>query len=139
MKSIYVVDDNSKICLLMQKMLELEGYNVITETDPVSARNFLLRVDNTFILKAIFLDMEMPEISGVELLENIKSNSALVNVPVIFLTSDDTTSAMMKSYELGAEYFMNKPATREQLVFALESVVEDDQEEFVQLKEELRS
>ena len=123
MASIYVVDDSEKTCQLMCKILKSAGHAVRTETDPAQAIDFLLDIQDPNLVSVIFLDVMMPKISGHQLLKKIKENEQLKDIPVIFLTSKDDTAVMMKTYEDGAEYFMTKPTSKNQLLYAVNNVL----------------
>ena len=127
MASIYVIDDNESACKIIKKILESEGHAVRTESSPRKAKEFLSTSDSSAFLSVVFLDLMMPEMNGYELLERIKKNNKLEKVKVILLTSKDDQSDMMKSYDKGVDYFMPKPANKKQILFALETVMNTEQ------------
>jgi sensor histidine kinase YesM len=57
----------------------------------------------------ILLDLNMPEISGLELLEQIKKDKKYGEIPVIMITADDDVKTLQKCFNLGASDFINKP------------------------------
>jgi len=124
MASIYVIDDNENTCKIIKKILQSEGYMVRTECNPLEAVRFLSELDDAFP-SVIFLDLVMPQMTGYEFLEKIKRKPELENIPIVLLTSKEELEHMVKSYELGADYFMSKPTTKKQLLFALKTVLKD--------------
>jgi len=126
MASIYVIDDNKSTCIIIQKILEQDGHAVRIENDPKKAEEFLSNQDNTIFPDVVFLDLVMPVKTGYELLDLIKKNRKLENTKIILLTSKDDQANMMKSYDLGVDYFMTKPANNKQILFALETVLNSD-------------
>ena len=123
MPAIYVVDDNKVICRILQNIIEDLNFNVVTQSDPEQASKYLSSLDDPSLFSAIFMDLVMPEVSGFDLLKLVKSNQSIAHVPVILLTAKDDSSNMFEGYNLGADYYMTKPATREQVAYALESVL----------------
>jgi CheY-like chemotaxis protein len=59
--------------------------------------------------KLILLDLKMPKVSGIDVLEKIKSDPALRNVPVVVLTSSNEDPDIKRCYDLGANSYIVKP------------------------------
>ncbi|MEM9430727.1 MAG: response regulator [Pseudomonadota bacterium] len=73
-------------------------------------------------LRAIFLDVLMPEINGLDVLVQLKTSPETQNIPVIVLTTEGMMEDMIKGYQMGADYYIPKPFTQEQLLYGLESI-----------------
>jgi len=73
---------------------------------------FLNKLSRTNVLypDLIFIDLQMPKISGLHLLKELKENNKLKNIPIIIYTSSECPKAERKAYELGAEKFVQKPS-----------------------------
>jgi CheY-like chemotaxis protein len=67
----------------------------------------------------VFLDLKMPKMDGLELLEHIKNHPALKMIPVVMLTSSREESDLMKSYKLGVNAYVVKPVNFEQFTDAI--------------------
>ena len=66
----------------------------------------------------ILLDLNMPRMSGLEALAKIKNNPSLKLIPVVVLTTSNTEEDIVRSYDLGAVSFVQKPVTYEEMVQA---------------------
>jgi len=104
MKTIFVVDDSDSNLTLVKKALE-EHYRILTM--PSAGKMFTLLEKITPDL--ILLDIEMPEINGVEAFLKLKTNYTHGKIPVIFLTGRNDTAIEAKCFELGAVDFITKP------------------------------
>jgi CheY-like chemotaxis protein len=69
--------------------------------------------------KLILLDLKMPKLSGMEVLEKIKSDPELRSIPVVILTSSKEDPDIKKSYTLGANSYIVKPVESENFFHAL--------------------
>jgi two-component system cell cycle response regulator len=105
---ILVVDDSRVIRLAARKMLS-ENYEIHLAEDGQEAWEFLQQNDQVSV---VFTDLSMPNMGGMELLENIRSSDSdhIVNLPVIIMTgADDTESTKQTVFDKGATDFIAKP------------------------------
>ena len=70
----------------------------------------------------------MPNKDGWEFVKEVKSSPKTKDIPVIVLTAKNKDSDMFRGYELGADYYMTKPFTKEQLLYGLQLMFEEDRE-----------
>ncbi len=78
--------------------------------------------DSATMPRIILLDLKMPKVSGMEVLEKIKSDPALKRIPVIILTSSKEDPEIKKSYKLGANSYIVKPVEIDNFFTALKEV-----------------
>lgn len=105
---VLVVDDSKVIRLAAKKMLGTE-YTIHLAEDGLVAWGMLQ--DNSAI-SVVFTDLSMPNLSGMALLENIRSSGSdqIANLPVIIMTgADDTESVKQQVFDAGATDFISKP------------------------------
>ena len=100
--TIMVVDDEPVITHLVNRTLTRAGYHVIEVNDSTTAIG-LIKAHNPDL---ILLDIRMPQISGLQLLERIREFS---DVPVIMLTAVHELMALQKSFDTGADDYIEKP------------------------------
>jgi CheY-like chemotaxis protein len=70
----------------------------------------------------VLLDLNMPKKDGREALKEIKGDSRLRHVPVVILTTSDADEDVLRSYDLGASSYIQKPVTFEKLVEVVETL-----------------
>ncbi|MDF0590775.1 response regulator [Candidatus Methanocrinis natronophilus] len=70
----------------------------------------------------ILLDIKLPRLSGMELLERLKSRSDLRGIPVVMLTGSLVSEHIQKSYDLGAVTYLLKPITEDDLLMTLSNL-----------------
>jgi class 3 adenylate cyclase len=102
---ILVVDDNRVNRLLLARSLELQGHEV-TPAENGRVAIDLLR-ERTFDL--VLLDIEMPELDGFAVLEQLKADPALQDVPVVVTSAVEGLDNVVRCIELGAEDYLSKP------------------------------
>ncbi len=102
---LLVVDDNKVNRLLLTRNLELMGHRVATAENGRMALEMLRREPFDLLL----LDLEMPEMNGFEVLEQLGRDLALRDVPVVVTSSLEGIDNIVRSIELGAEDYLTKP------------------------------
>ena len=102
---LLVVDDNKVNRLLLARSLETQGHRVqLAENGRVALE--MLRAGSFDLM---LLDIEMPEMDGFEVLEVLKSDSALSDVGVIVTSAVEGLDSVVRCIELGAEDYLSKP------------------------------
>ena len=139
---VLVIDDEETVRDLMRRFLGREGFEVVTARD--GAEGLALARDLRPVL--ITLDVLMPGLDGWSVLENLKADPELADIPVVMLTILDDKN---KGFALGATDFLTKPVDRERLRSVIARyggqkaerralVVEDDPDTRVWLRRMLR-
>jgi DNA-binding response OmpR family regulator len=67
----------------------------------------------------------MPNKNGWEVVKEVKTNPETSEIPIILLTAKNDDIDMFKGYELGANYYMTKPFTKDQLLYGLKLMFEE--------------
>ena len=101
---VLIIDDSQMMLGTLGNILKSE-YSVLVAKS--GEKGITSAKKNTPSL--ILLDVMMPEMSGFEVIEALKADEATKNIPVIFLTGDDTVESKEKGYELGAVDYIEKP------------------------------
>jgi DNA-binding response OmpR family regulator len=120
-KRILIVDDEEVIRKFLKIHLSKLGYEVTEAEDGEKAIEKI--GGGKFDL--IICDVMMPNKNGWELIKEVKSNPELNEIPIILLTAKNDEVDMFKGYELGANYYMTKPFTKDQLLYGLKLMFEE--------------
>ena len=102
---LLVVDDNKVNRLLLTRSLELQGHSVASAENGRVALEMLRRESFDLLL----LDMEMPEVDGFQVLEQLAGDLQLRDLPVIVTSSLEGIESVVRCIELGAEDYLPKP------------------------------
>ena len=119
-KRILIVDDEEVIRKFLRIHLSKLGYEVTEAEDGEKAIEKI--GGGKFDL--IICDVMMPNKNGWEVIKEVKSNPELNEIPIILLTAKNDEVDMFKGYELGANYYMTKPFTKDQLLYGLKLMFE---------------
>jgi RNA polymerase sigma factor (sigma-70 family) len=116
--TVHIVDDDVSFRTAIERRLKKAGYEVATYH---SAQQFLARLPDENDRGCILLDVRIPELSGPELQEKLgKLGSTL---PIVFLSGYADVSTTVKTIKAGAEDFLTKPVSSEQLLGAIEKAM----------------
>lgn len=123
-KNVLVVDDDPMIRSLVKDMLEAEGYVVTLAEDGEQGVGILDAGPKPVEFSLIVLDVIMPGMNGLQVLTKLKEQDFTREIPVIMLTGEDKTEDILAGYNVGADYYITKPFTRQQLLHGLGLVFE---------------
>ena len=101
---ILVVDDENDILLIVRTSLK-DDYDVVTAQDGPAALDCLKEQDFDLVI----LDMMMPGMDGMEVLERIRADERTAKLPVIFLTGVSERTTIRKALDKGTQYYIVKP------------------------------
>lgn len=119
MKKILIVDDSETIRMTVSETLLKAGFAVVQAIDGVDGLAHLAS-DGPFDL--IILDVNMPRLSGLEMLEKVRSEPAHAALPVVMLTTEAHFALIDRAKKLGAKGWMIKPVKPENLVAAAKKI-----------------
>lgn len=114
--TIVMVEDDEGHARLIEKNVRRAGVNneIVPFADGNSALDFILGKDrtgesnkNNYLL--VLLDLNLPDMSGIDILEKIKTNPHTKRLPVVILTTTDDESEIQRCYDLGANVYITKP------------------------------
>jgi phosphoserine phosphatase RsbU/P len=104
--ALLVVDDNEDNRYTLTRRLNREGYQNLTTAN--NGRE-ALECMNAKPFDLVLLDVMMPDMNGYEVLEHVKANASLREIPIIMISALDEIESVIRCIELGAEDYLNKP------------------------------
>jgi DNA-binding NtrC family response regulator len=118
MNSVLIIDDEKEICESIKMILEYEGYGVKSSTSAIRG----LKYFEENLISCLLLDIQMPEMSGFEVLKKVK----LINpsISVVIISAHGSIENAIKATKLGAFDFIEKPIDREKLLISVRNAVE---------------
>ena len=121
MRRVWIVDDDQEMAHAMGMMLELLKYQTVSFLNARSAAQNLLAGERPDL---VLLDINMPEVSGLDLLEFLRRRPEWKSLPVVMLSSEAADVTVDEAMELGADGYVMKPATIEELEKAIEKALQ---------------
>jgi len=115
LKKVLIVDDSPAQVKLMQGFLEHEGYQPVGLNDPLRVEETITSVRPSVIL----LDVVMPDRNGFQVCRELKGSSEFQGIPVILVTSKDSASDKYWGEQQGADAYVTKPFTKDELLRAV--------------------
>jgi len=105
LNSVLIVDDSATNLVLLEAILQEEGYRTFTAFNAKEAFSIIEHKKPDIIL----LDLLMPQVSGFDILEKLKSNLSTSEIPVIVVSAVNTKENIELCKDLGAADFFSKP------------------------------
>ena len=109
---ILIVDDVLSNVLLLKVLLTNEKFAIATASNGHQALEQVEKENPDLVL----LDVMMPDMSGFEVAQQLKSNAKTAEIPIIFLTALNSTTDIVKGFQVGGNDFISKPFNKEELI-----------------------
>ena len=119
MARILVVDDDARVCGMIEAVLKAQGHYVIVAGNGTEALEKALKVFPDLVI----LDVMLPDINGFEVCQRIRSSARLSDVPVMFLTARGMVSDRIEGFEAGADDYLVKPFDLRELELRVEALL----------------
>lgn len=119
-KKVFIVDDDDLILSMLSRVLKKEGYDVSSEAD---TDDIVTKIKNSSP-DVVVLDIGLPDISGLDILQEIKSNG--LNSQVVMLTADDSAETAVKAMKLGAVDYLTKPFNIDKIKMVISNAIEKE-------------
>jgi CheY-like chemotaxis protein len=126
---IVMIEDDEGHARLIERNIRRAGVNneIIPFTSGTDAVNFLLGPDGSGTVSEdrsllILLDLNLPDMSGVDILAKVKANIHTKRSPVIVLTTTDDQREIQRCYDLGANVYITKPVNYESFANAIKQL-----------------
>jgi two-component system, OmpR family, alkaline phosphatase synthesis response regulator PhoP len=119
MSVVLVVDDDEESLTIIERMLRKNGHDVLLARTGKEA----LEVVESKAPQLVLLDILMPGMSGIQVLERLRSSPRSSRIPVVLLTAKAQDEDVLNGYQFGADYYITKPFTVRQLLYGMRLVL----------------
>src|SRR5690606_27984677 len=132
-KRIAIVDDDPKIGELFATVLQRDGYSARAFTD---ARDLFELLDGGDVPDLILTDLMMPEVTGTQLIEEVRGRD--LTLPIIIMTAHSSVQTAVEAMRLGAFHYLQKPVNLEEMRTLLAKALDlySDKRELKEIKQE---
>lgn len=124
--TIIMIEDDEGHARLIERNIRRSGVNneIMPFTNGTDAVKYLLGDDGTGLdhkgrALLILLDLNLPDMTGIDILRMVKQNSFLKSAPVVILTTTDDSQEIKRCYELGCNVYITKPVNYESFANAI--------------------
>ena len=124
--TIIMIEDDEGHARLIERNIRRSGVNneIVPFTDGTSALKYLLGEDGSGVTHKgqallVLLDLNLPDMTGIEILRRVKDNPYLKTTPVVVLTTTDDAQEIKRCYELGCNVYITKPVNYESFANAI--------------------
>ena len=124
--NLLIVDDSNSMRTVVKKIVGLTGLEVNQVLEADNGRKALDVLGGSWV-DVVILDINMPEMNGLELLQRMNEEPLMKNIPVVMMTTEASEAHMQSAFELGAKGFIRKPFVPEELRKTLLAVLGFDE------------
>ncbi|MDB2676211.1 MAG: response regulator [Amylibacter sp.] len=118
-KSVVIIEDEPFIIEALTFLLENEGLDVRSISDGANAIDFIIKSKPNLVI----LDIMLPNVSGMKILEDIRSMDEISNLPVLMLTAKGQKKDRRAAEEAGVSKFMTKPFDNQELIENVKAMI----------------
>lgn len=104
-KQILVVDDDPVVGILINEYLAAQGFNI----ELLNSGGACLERLRLSLPDLLILDLQMPDMTGIEVLKNIRANQQTKNLPVIMMSADNGIDELLRQHQCSADSYVEKP------------------------------
>jgi two-component system chemotaxis response regulator CheY len=119
-KKVLLVDDSRSVRDSLSELLSTGGYDVLTAEDGVDG---LERIEGTPDLALVICDVNMPRMTGMEMLKRVKAQPAHAKLPILVLTTEGRAEVIREAKQLGAVGWIVKPVSPNNLLAAVRKII----------------
>ena len=123
---IVMIEDDEGHARLIERNIRRSGVNneIVPFSNGTAALKYLFGADGSGLdhknqALLILLDLNLPDMTGIEILRRVKENKYLKAVPVVVLTTTDDSQEIKRCYELGCNIYITKPVNYESFANAI--------------------
>ena len=122
MKTILIVEDNEKNMKLARDILRVKGYATLEAINGLDGVKLALEQVPDLVL----MDIQLPDINGIDAFERIRGNAATAKVPVVAFTASVTTNDRSRIGDAGFDGFLGKPINLKEFLETVRRILGED-------------
>lgn len=119
MSKVMIVDDSRAVRMILASTLQQLGFETLQAVD---GKDGLAQADQNPDTSLFLVDWNMPEMNGLEFVQNVRKDARFAQAPIIMVTTETEMSQVMKALEAGANEYVMKPFTQDIIVGKLRMV-----------------
>lgn len=120
--NVLLVDDSGAMRAVIKKIVTISGFQMDQCLEAGNGKEAMEVLANNWV-DVIISDINMPEVNGLELLDQLKKNDVLKEIPVIMITTEGSADRMKEAFDRGAKGFIKKPFLPEDIRKTLYQVI----------------
>lgn len=120
--NVLIVDDSNSMRAVIKKIVTISGFKMDQCWEAGNGRAAMDILSKNWV-DVIISDINMPEMNGLELLDQLRKNETLKEIPVIMITTEGSADRMQEAFSRGAKGFVKKPFLPEDIKKILYSVI----------------
>jgi two-component system chemotaxis response regulator CheY len=120
--NVLIVDDSSSMRAVIKKVITISGFQMDRCLEAGNGKQALEMLADSWV-DVIVSDINMPEMNGLELLDQLRRNDTLKEIPVIMITTEGSDERMKEAFARGAKGFIKKPFLPEEIKKVLYEVI----------------
>lgn len=124
MKNVLIVEDDPITLKILCAAIEKHGFSVIKATNGNTALTYLKK----HTIHAVILDLNLPDINGLEILKQIRNHPVLNTIATIIVTENDDKLEAILGLEMGADDYITKPFHQRELIARLNTILRRTQQ-----------
>ena len=119
---VLIIDDSKTVVMAIKKFLRSAGYDTFEAFDAETGLGMI----SEHTPELIFLDIMLPGMNGFTALRAIRRDPLIRDIPVIMMSGNEQAMEQFYGSRIGADDFMKKPFSRDELFFRIEQLLDDD-------------
>ncbi len=120
--NVLIVDDSKSIRSVIKKIISISGFKMEHCFEAENGREALQAMNKNW-MDIILSDINMPEMNGLKMLEEMQKDESLANIPVIIISTESRDERIKEAFRLGAKGFLKKPFAPEEVKKTLYDVL----------------
>ena len=120
--NLLIVDDSNSMRAVIKKIVTISGFQMDKCLEANNGREAMDLLSTNWI-DIIISDINMPEVNGLELMDQLKKNDTLKEIPVIMITTEGSSERMQEAFKRGAKGFVKKPFLPDEIKKVLYDVI----------------